>query len=111
MEKTLARIVRGSDDIAERFQRFYKNNYVNDCTEFRYLEDKQIITEFIEFEKFDEQDILDIIEKIKKEDTEENESLLVRSEDEMEAEDSFRYSYKNNDVIVDKLTGKEFPRN
>ena len=53
---------------------------VNDCTEFRYLEDKQIITEFIEFEKFDEQDILDIIEKIKKEDTEENESLLVRSE-------------------------------
>ena len=111
MEKTLARIVRGSDDIAERFQRFYKNNYVNDCTEFRYLEEKQIITEFIEFEKFDEQDILDIIEKIKKEDTEENESLLVRSEDEMEAEDSFRYSYKNNDVIVDKLTGKEFSRN
>ena len=111
MEKTLTRIVRGGDDIAERFQRFYKNNYVNDCTEFLYLEEKQIITEFIEFKKFDEQDILDIIEKIKKEDTEENESLLVRSEDEMEAEDSFRYSYKNNDVIVDKLTGKEFPRN
>ena len=108
MEKTLTRIVRGGDDIAERFQRFYKNNFVEDAITFRYLEEKQIITEFIEFEKFDEQDILDIIEKIKKEDTEENESLLVRSEDEMEAEDSFRYSYKNNDVIVDKLTGKEF---
>lgn len=95
MEKTLTRIVRGGDDIAERFQRFYKNNYVKDATEFRYLEEKQIIIEFIEFEKFDEQDILDIIEKIKKEDTEENEALLVRSEDEMEAKDSFRYSYKN----------------
>ena len=58
-----------------------------------------------------EEDIINILEKIRKEDTEENESLLVRSEDEMEAEDSFRYSYKNNDVIVDKLTGKEFPRN
>ena len=111
MEKTLTRIVRGGDDIAERFQRFYKNNCDDNYNEFRYLEEKQIIVEFIEFEKFDEQDILDIIEKIKKEDTEENESLLVRSEDEMEAEDSFRYSYKNNDVIVDKLTGKEFPRN
>ena len=110
MEKTLTRIVRGGDDIAERFQRFYKNNYVV-LTEFRYLEEKQIITEFIEFEKFDKQDILDIIEKIRKEDTEVNKSLFVRSEDEMEAEDSFRYSYKNNDVIVDKLTGKEFPRN
>ena len=67
-EKVLDMLIEitGSDDIAERFQRFYKNNYVNDCTEFRYLEDKQIITEFIEFEKFDEQDILDIIEKIKK---------------------------------------------
>ena len=63
MEKTLARIVRGSDDIAERFQRFYKNNFVEDAITFRYLEEKQIITEFIEFEKFDEQDILDIIEK------------------------------------------------
>lgn len=111
MEKTLTRIVRGGDDIAERFQRFYKNNFVEDADEFLYLEEKQIITEFIEFEKFDEQDILNIIEKIRKEDTEENEALLVRSEDEMEAEDSFRYSYKNNDVIVDKLTGKEFPRN
>ena len=110
MEKTLTRIVRGGDDIAERFQRFYKNNYVV-LTEFRYLEEKQIITEFIEFEKFDKQDILDIIEKIRKEDTEVNESLFVRSENEVEAKDSFRYSYKNNDVIVDKLTGKEFPRN
>ena len=110
MEKTLTRIVRGGDDIAERFQRFYKNNYVV-LTEFRYLEEKQIITEFIEFEKFDKQDILDIIEKIRKEDTEVNKSLFVRSENEDEAEDSFRYSYKNNDVIVDKLTGKEFSRN
>lgn len=110
MEKTLTRIVRGGDDIAERFQRFYKNNYVV-LTEFRYLEEKQIITEFIEFEKFDKQDILDIIEKIRKEDTEVNKSLFVRSENEDEAKDSFRYSYKNNDVIVDKLTGKEFPRN
>ena len=111
MEKTLTRIVRGGDDIAERFQRFYKNNFVEDAIEFRYLEDKQIITEFIEFISFTEKDIINIIEKIRKEDTEENEALLVRSEDEAEAEDSFRYSYKNNDVIVDKLTGKEFPRN
>ena len=90
MEKTLTRIVRGGDDIAERFQRFYKNNYVV-LTEFRYLEEKQIITEFIEFEKFDKQDILDIIEKIRKEDTEVNKSLFVRSENEDEAKDSFRY--------------------
>ena len=111
MEKTLTRIVRGGDDIAERFQRFYKNNFVEDAIEFRYLEDKQIITEFIEFRSFTEKDIINILEKIRKEDTEENEALLVRSEDEAEAKDSFRYSYKNNDVIVDKLTGKEFPRN
>lgn len=110
MEKTLTRIVRGGDDIAERFQRFYKNNYVNNCIEFRYLEEKQIITEFIEFEKFNEQDILNIIKKIKKEDTEENEALLVRSEDEMEAEDSFRYSYKNG-IIIDRETGEHYGKN
>ena len=88
-----------------------KLSNVDDNLDINASEEKQIIIEFIEFEKFNKQDILDIIEKIRKEDTEENESLLVRSEDEMEAEDSFRYSYKNNDVIVDKLTGKEFPRN
>jgi hypothetical protein len=59
------------------------------------LEEKQIIAEFIEFKSFTEEDILNIIEKIRKEDTEENEALLVRSEDEVEAKDSFRYSYKN----------------
>jgi hypothetical protein len=59
------------------------------------LEEKQIIAEFIEFKSFTEEDILNIIEKIRKEDTEENEALLVRSEDEAEAKDSFRYSYKN----------------
>lgn len=111
MEKTLTRIVRGGDDIAERFQRFYKNNFVEDADEFRYLEEKQIITEFIEFRSFTEKDIINILEKIRKEDTEVNESLFVRSENEVEAKDSFRYSYKNNDVIVDKLTCKEFPRN
>ena len=42
-------------------------------TEFRYLEEKWIIAEFIEFKSFTEEDILNIIEKIKKEDTEENE--------------------------------------
>ena len=73
MEKTLARIVRGGDDIAERFQRFYKNMCDDNFTEFRYLEEKWIIAEFIEFKSFTEEDILNIIEKIKKEDTEENE--------------------------------------
>ena len=95
MEKTLTRIVRGGDDIAERFQKFYDNNCDEDAAAFRYLEEKQIITEFIEFRSFTEKDILNIIEKIKKEDTEVNESLFVRSENEVEAKDSFRYSYKN----------------
>ena len=72
MEKTLTRIVRGGDDIAERFQKFYDNNCDEDAAAFRYLEEKQIITEFIEFRSFTEKDILNIIEKIKKEDTEEN---------------------------------------
>ena len=73
MEKTLTRIVRGGDDIAERFQRFYKNICDDNFTEFRYLEEKQIIAEFIEFKSFTKKDIINIIEKIKKEDTEENE--------------------------------------
>ena len=73
MEKTLARIVRGGDDIAERFQRFYKNICDDNFDEFRYLEEKWIIVEFIEFKSFTEEDILNIIEKIRKEDTEENE--------------------------------------
>ena len=73
MEKTLTRIVRGGDDIAERFQRFYKNMCDDNFTEFRYLEEKWIIAEFIEFKSFTEEDILNIIEKIRKEDTEENE--------------------------------------
>ena len=72
MEKTLTRIVRGGDDIAERFQKFYDNNCDNNFDEFRYLEEKWIITEFIEFKSFTEEVILNIIEKIKKEDTEEN---------------------------------------
>ena len=73
MEKTLARIVRGGDDIAERFQRFYKNICDDNFDEFRYLEEKWIIAEFIEFKSFTKKDIINIIEKIKKEDTEENE--------------------------------------
>ena len=31
--------------------------------EFRYLEEKQIITEFIEFRSFTEKDIINILEK------------------------------------------------
>ena len=73
MEKTLARIVRGGDDIAERFQRFYKNICDDNFTEFRYLEEKWIIAEFIEFKSFTKKDIINILEKIKREDTEENE--------------------------------------
>ena len=73
MEKTLTRIVRGGDDIAERFQRFYKNMCDDNFTEFRYLEEKWIIAEFIEFKSFTKKDIINILEKIKREDTEENE--------------------------------------
>lgn len=73
MEKTLARIVRGGDDIAERFQRFYKNICDDNFDEFRYLEEKWIIAEFIEFKSFTKKDIINILEKIKREDTEENE--------------------------------------
>ena len=73
MEKTLARIVRGGDDIAERFQRFYKNICDDNFNEFRYLEEKWIIAEFIEFKSFAKKDIINILEKIKREDTEENE--------------------------------------
>lgn len=73
MEKTLARIVRGGDDIAERFQRFYKNICDDNFDEFRYLEEKWIIAEFIEFKSFTKKDIINILEKFKREDTEENE--------------------------------------
>ena len=73
MEKTLTRIVKGGDDIAERFQRFYKNMCDDNFTEFRYLEEKWIIAEFIEFKSFTKKDIINILEKIKREDTEENE--------------------------------------
>ena len=73
MEKTLTRIVRGGDDIAERFQKFYDNNCDDNFDEFRYLEEKQIIAEFIEFKSFTKKDIINILEKIKREDTEENE--------------------------------------